>query len=93
MRIIFIICALLLTNVATAGIEQEIFIFFRGDVDGDGTINVSDAIMISSGLHIPCHDSADFDANGCVDMLDSISILNYLFMRGYPPSTVPLQRC
>lgn len=68
--------------------------FSRGDTNGDGSVNVADAITLlgylfpsSSGPNsIPCLDSADADDAGGVNLADAIAILSALF--GTPP--IPL---
>jgi hypothetical protein len=72
----------------TAGIcrnENEEQGFRRGDADGNGTVNLTDAIRILNVLFlglgtITCDDAADSDDTGAVDLTDAIRILNVLFL-------------
>jgi hypothetical protein len=59
--------------------------FRRGDKNGDGEVNISDAIGVTNFLFlgfgsIPCDDAADADDNGAVNITDSVRILNVLFL-------------
>jgi len=61
--------------------------FIRGDVNGDATCNLSDAIEIVRYLfqgsgQISCLDSADADDDGKVRLTDAIYLLNGLFRNG-----------
>ncbi len=60
--------------------------FRRGDANGDGKINLSDAVAIAHylflGGSLDCLDAADADDDGLVILTDAIMILNYLFRAG-----------
>jgi hypothetical protein len=65
--------------------------FLRGDADGSGVVNLSDAIftlehLFRSGPAPRCGDAADADDNGGVDITDAILILDHLFRGGAPPA-------
>ncbi len=67
--------------------------FRRGDVDGNGTVELSDAIVVIHfllmGTNTPeCPDSADVNDDGEVDLADPIYDLNWLF-RGGPEPPMP----
>ena len=60
--------------------------FRRGDTNGDGKINILDALRIWDNIflgerELPCPDAADFDDRNGVDITDPILILNLLFRR------------
>ncbi len=65
--------------------------FIRGDVDGDQSVNITDAIFLLRWLYlpasdpVPCPDSADLDDNGLIQLQDAIALLNFLFLYGDPP--------
>jgi hypothetical protein len=65
--------------------KKETSIFFRrGDVDGDGFINISDPINILdfffASWELPrCLKASDIDDDGSVNVGDVIQLLNYLF--------------
>lgn len=61
--------------------------FLRGDSNGDGSVDISDAVNILNVLFIgqgaiKCDDSADANDDGSVDISDGVYILNYLFAGG-----------
>jgi hypothetical protein len=60
-------------------------LFRRGDVTGEGTINITDPIYTLGWLFQgnpppPCHDAADVNDSGKVDISDPINALNCLFI-------------
>lgn len=64
--------------------------FIRGDVDGNGRVELTDAVRIlnwlfQGGQPPACEDSSDADDNGRIDITDAILILNHLFSGGAPP--------
>jgi hypothetical protein len=64
--------------------------FHRGDPDGSGTADLTDAIFILEHLFLSgpapgCLESADAQNDGLVDLSDAIAILLYLFSGGAPP--------
>lgn len=64
--------------------------FRRGDVNSDGTLDISDAIgtlnYLFQSLAVVCLDGVDSNDDGAVDISDAISILNYIFAGGPPPA-------
>jgi hypothetical protein len=65
--------------------------FRRGDANGDGTVNITDAIAVLackfSGEACPsCRDAADVNDDGTDNITDPIRLLNHLFIgdRGLP---------
>jgi polyhydroxybutyrate depolymerase len=65
--------------------------FVRGDVDGGGTVEMTDAVQIFGYLYlgdpatIGCGDVADVDDNGVLEMADGIYILSHFFLGGPRP--------
>ncbi|MCZ6794077.1 MAG: dockerin type I domain-containing protein, partial [Planctomycetota bacterium] len=67
--------------------------FRRGDVDGDGRINMTDATRLANMVlgsaeppgGQPNRDAWDVDDNGEVDFADAIWLLRFLFEGGPPP--------
>ncbi len=64
----------------------------RGDADGNGQIQLTDAVRILNVLFlgtgtIPCFDTADADNNGELQLTDAVRILNVLFLGtgSFPP--------
>jgi len=73
-------------------------IFRRGDVDGNGTVELTDAVFILGylfqGQGAPgCLETADSDDNGQVDISDAIRLLGWLFLGGEPLSAPGSEEC
>ena len=74
--------------------------FLRGDANGDGEIDISDAVALLGSLFLgfrapACDDAADTDDSGELDVSDAISLLNFLFNRRNqdpPPRPGPYRR-
>jgi hypothetical protein len=65
--------------------------FQRGDITGDGTRNLPDAVSLLNHLFLggeapACADAADVDDDGILRLTDAVSLLNYLFLGGVAPS-------
>jgi PKD repeat protein len=65
--------------------------FVRGDVNGNGTVEISDAIMIlnylfTGGAAPICPDAADVNDRGRIDISAPINLLNFLFLGAAPPA-------
>jgi len=61
-----------------------------GDADGDGTVNLSDAVFIVVYIFNggPAPDPlclGDADCDGVVNISDAVYIINYVFKGGDPP--------
>ena len=69
--------------------------FIRGDVNQDGTVDLSDAIGALSYLFIgdrgvDCLQAADIDDSGSIDITDVFAVLSYRFLGGAaPPAPFP----
>ena len=64
--------------------------FRRGDSNGDGGVDIADAVHIllwrfSGGKAPGCLDAADVNLDQRHDLSDAVSILQYLFQGGAPP--------
>lgn len=71
------------------GVEEDIFIF-RGDVNGDSFIDISDPIALNNHLFAgapleTCPAAWDANSDGTVNSTDPIFLLNYLFAGGSAP--------
>lgn len=71
--------------------------FRRGDVDSDGALLMTDAVLIlyalfRTGDTLACADAADTDDSGSVNITDVILLLHYLFRGGatLPPPGVQI---
>ena len=64
--------------------------FIRGDCNGDGKRNVSDAVTLLRYLfgneQVNCLDALDIDDSGSINLADALRLLMYLFKEGPPPS-------
>jgi hypothetical protein len=60
--------------------------FLRGDANGDGRINVTDAVGILLAVfsrdELACEDALDTDDSGNIDFVDGLVLLRFLFDRG-----------
>ena len=63
--------------------------FIRGDANGSGTVDISDAVRsllhLFGGVATDCEDSMDVDDDETLNVTDVISLLNYLFKSGEAP--------
>lgn len=62
----------------------------RGDVDGSGRIQISDAVGIFRQLFLgapsgPCEGAADANGDRALDLSDGVYLLNFGFLGGSPP--------
>jgi hypothetical protein len=75
----------------TSGIDFDLpSLFIRGDANGDGVINVSDAVHLINYLFIsgPAPQplaAGDANSDGLVNITDVVYLINYLFIDGPPP--------
>jgi len=64
-------------------------LFRRGDVDFDGHLAITDAVLVLrflfQGGFLPCHDAADIDDLGSLDITDPILLLEFLYLGGDAP--------
>lgn len=72
----------------TPGLVEDLFL--RGDVDGNGRLEVTDPINTLSFQFLgtytpPCLDACDFDDNGKVEITDAIGSLSHQFLGTAPP--------
>lgn len=64
--------------------------FIRADADGNGAVNITDAVytlayLFSSGPAI-CVKALDYNDDGSVNLVDPIGVLGYLFTQGADPA-------
>ncbi len=74
--------------------------FHRADADGNGQLQLTDAVRILNVLFLgtgvlPCPDAADADDNGTIQLTDAVRILNVLFLGtgSIPPPGPPNDPC
>jgi len=68
--------------------------FVRGEANGDGKVDLSDAVAVLrylfAGADLDCLDAADVDDGGKVDIADPVALLGYLFAgASEPPAPFP----
>jgi hypothetical protein len=73
-------------------------LFRRGDVDGDGTMDLADPVLVLSRLFLGsgpllCEDAADADDSGTLELTDPVFILSRLFLGGPPPLPPGPEKC
>ena len=78
-------------------LEPSTGVFMRGDVNGDDTVDLSDAQSLFNALYLggplpACDNAADVDDSGVVELTDGIALLNFLFNEGPPPAE-PFRSC
>ena len=64
--------------------------FRRGDADGSGKMDLTDAVFLLAHLFLGgaapgCPASADSDGSGRLDLTDAVAILDFLFLGGRSP--------
>ena len=72
--------------------------FRRADADGDGKLNISDAIFTLSALFLggagpECLDAADSNDDGLLNLTDGVYTLNALFLGGPMPPPPGAEAC
>jgi len=72
--------------------------FRRGDSDGSGSVDITDAISLLSALFLggalpACPDAADADDNGSLEITDAIRILGFLFLGDAEPAAPGPRAC
>ena len=65
-------------------------LFFRGDTDGNGNLELTDGVFVFNflflgGTESTCKEATDSNNDGRVDLTDGVVILNHLFLGGAPP--------
>lgn len=85
--------------VATQGASGAT-LYVRGDVNQDGTVDISDVVNLLALLFIPgstptgdCPESQDVNSDGGVDVSDAVFQLATLFIPGSPPPAPPFPDC
>lgn len=73
-------------------------LFWRGDSNGDGAINITDAVSIlaflfTGGVEPGCKDAADANDDGSLNITDAIFVLGYLFLGGEGPPAPGFHVC
>lgn len=70
--------------------------FIRGDCNGDGSVDISDAfctlVRLAGDRTVPCVAAVDVNSDAQANVTDSVDLLNYLFQFGSQPAA-PFPRC
>lgn len=74
-------------------------VFVRGDVDGGGSMNIQDVVLLLNHLFVvpapptpPCLEALDIDASGGTNLADAVLLLTFLFQSGVAPAP-PFPSC
>ena len=73
--------------------------FRRGDINGDSSVNLADAVYMLESLFVPgsapidCRDAADCNDDEGVNLADAIYLLSHLFVPGSPSLPDPDGGC
>jgi len=78
------------TEALDVRIHAEIPVFFRGDANADGELDISDPVtLLRSQFHgdavVRCDDAGDANDDGKLDIADAIYVFRYLFQGEEPP--------
>ncbi len=70
--------------------------FVRGDINRDGTMNLTDPLILLShlfrgGTRPACEDAGDVDDNGELSLTDAVILLTHLFAAGPAPAAPHLE--
>lgn len=74
-------------------------LFKRGDVDGNGELQLPDPLQLLNFLFVPgspvpsCMDAGDVDDSGDLGLPDGVLLLFYLFVPGSTPPAAPFPDC
>ncbi len=90
MKIIIAFIFVILLVTTTSAIETCDKAFMRGDANGDGILDIGDAIyelffLFSGGAEPSCLQAGDVNGDNNIDLTDPIYILNFLFKDGPAP--------
>jgi hypothetical protein len=71
-------------------VDAPVVQFRRGDANGDGSVDLSDAVAVlvwlfAGGAEPGCLDAGDAAQDGTIDLSDAVGILTYLFLGGEAP--------
>ncbi|MBN1418471.1 MAG: hypothetical protein JXP34_06810, partial [Planctomycetes bacterium] len=84
-------------TLGRTGTQEPAAAFIRGDVDGNGSLQIGDAVyslmyQFADGAAPPCLKASDLDDNGAVNISDPVNLLTYLFASG-PAPKAPFPDC
>ena len=79
------------TSIYVVDVTGDLFPpFIRGDVDGNGRIDLNDPVtglnyLFVDGRPVPCLEALDADDSGRLDITDAVYTLQFMFLGGSPP--------
>lgn len=85
------------TRIDAVAVSKAGLRLFRGDCNGDLSLNITDALRLLNYLFTapgapPCLEACDADGSGSLNISDAIYTLSYLFLGG-PEPAAPGPRC
>lgn len=82
------------------GVVPTLEEFTKGDTNGDGTVNIADAVYLLGNLFpigapnvLDCLQSADANNDGSINIADAVAILSALFGSPAQPLAAPYPNC
>jgi hypothetical protein len=77
--------------------EEGLPVFIRGDANGDGVVDISDAVVLVEQLYLggpegDCLMARDADGDNRIGVLDLVTVLGHLFLGDISP-WAPFPRC
>ena len=65
--------------------------FQRAEVNGDGKVNITDAVLVAESIFLSpppvrCADALDVDDDGALNTADPVFLLTYIFLHGPRPA-------
>jgi hypothetical protein len=87
-RVVFVVGSLASCDAATCSVERTVT-FRRGDIDTNGSFNITDAVellgQLFRGLPVTCADASDVNDDGRMNISDPAFLLNFLFRSAEEP--------
>jgi len=83
-------------DAPSCAVDTALPLFVRGEVNSDGTVNLTDVIVILGYLFLgektpPCLEAIDTNDDDTLDLADAVRLLNFLFtgLADSPPAPFP----
>ncbi len=85
--------SIILSSIIISSIPLNVTAVVKGDVNGDGSLNIRDAAFIARSLAIGTNlsDTADFNGDGTINIRDAAAIANELTVTLNPPVALSME--